>query len=166
MRFPRHLLLLGLGILLAACAGQAATPLPTAVPPSGPTGGDWAIGFVYEFPPSFWTEGEHRYAMVMSCPFIGPDPVEVGWNVFTVDANAPLAQSTVYLRAEGLTTEVFNPAYPAGQTINPAQRTTALLYAVGLSEEAVETAPETCEVLVLWDSAPVQPMTVQEPFRP
>lgn len=163
------LALLLVSMIAVACSGApAATPLPTAVPPADVAqgGGTWGIGFNTEFPGSFWQEGPHRYAFGIECPSLGTDPLMLGWNEFLVTGEAGLHPGGLYLRVEGLSTEEFIPIYPPGLAVHPTQKTTAVVYLVGVSEAFVNAAPESCDAVFLWDDGNVQNLITTEPFQP
>jgi hypothetical protein len=162
-------LLCAIGLAVTACSAPtptvAVTPLPTAVPPST-SPATWAIGFQHEFPPDFWNEGRHRYALYIKCP--GPDGANIStdWIYFQVSEDAQLQPSPVYLRLQGLSTEAFIPAYSSRLVIHPAQSTSAVAYLIGMPRDAVDAAMTECERYLFWDEGGRAILDPLEPFQP
>lgn len=179
-KWLRFFCLLPAMLLIIACAEQqplptatpAPTPLPTAVPPSGDVSqlqqddlGNWAIGFSHDFPGGFWAPGRHRYGFRIECSQLDYD-LGSDWQEFFVTDDVPAQPVTLYLRLGGLSGNEFAPVYLPEALLNPEQETTAVVYLVGLSEEAAKRARDSCDVLLGWDQRGAQVLEALEPFQP
>lgn len=157
-----------MGLALVACSGGASAenPVawPTAVPPSGDTGG-WGIGFQHEFPAGFWEAGKHRYAFLVHCPVLSPTDMPTEWRSFEVSEEAPLLTVPIYLRVGGLSMESLTPAYRSDIVVHPVQQTVAAVYFVDLPQETAERAATECEALFLWDDQNAYLLASMEPFE-
>lgn len=167
----RLLILCLLGLVLAACgpAAEAPTPLPTAVPPDLEPGGNWTIGFEYEFPAATFGEGPHRFRYLLHCPplgsVLGGDESATDWVYFEISEDAQLYPSPIYLRLHGLSTERLGLSYPSSGVFHPEQQFVAVMHYIGMPLSAVEMARTECETIIFWDETGHQGLTIQEPFE-
>jgi len=163
------LVLLIIGLILAACgpaATEVPTPLPTAVPPQvTDVGGDWAIGFQYEFPEGAFAEGTHRYRYLMHCPIFSAEDMNTDWLLFELSDEVELSPEPVYLRLSGLSSEPLSPAFLPTRTFHPDQKFIAVVHYIGLARLAAEQAASECELLIFWDSDRRQMLVPKEPFE-
>ena len=170
IRAQRSALLLTCLILLvlAACgpAPEVPTPLPTAVPPSGLTGESWTVSFQHEFPAGTFGLGEHRFALLIHCPFMGTEDTNTGWFGFEVSEEATNYPEPVYLRLHGLSREPFNASQMSTNLIHPDQQIVAIVHLVGLPAYVAERTGAGCEIVVFWDSMARQSLMPGEPFQP
>lgn len=172
----RQILLFGIlmGWVLMACNSQppiqAATPLPTAVPPeSMPAGedGGWTVGFRHEFGPNFWEEGMHQYGFHIQCAVPGFEKYGSDWISFEINDKAPEVEDvTVYLRIGGVTTEIFAPNYQQDVSFHSSMPTTAVVYFIGMTEETAQSLTTECDGIVSWDGNNTAQLIPSEPFQP
>jgi hypothetical protein len=148
--------LITLTLALTACGGRSLTPANVAPEP----GGNLAVSFTRQFPPGFWSEGEHAYRMVITCPTqqVGPPVVR-----FTVSADAPRVD-TVYLRFDGPGTNLLSPADLA--SVHPDDSTVAAVTLAGMTEEAANEAIARCHGTVVYDGLDPEPLEPGTPFSP
>ena len=144
---------------------QAATPLPTAVPPDSAAGGGYAVTFRYDFPDGYWHLGNHSYGFLNDCPESAYD-FSTEWLIFKVTEEVDPVHFPVYLRLNGLSVEPYSPAYMQEFVIHPDQATAAVVHLVGLSEEQAEEAQNECEMLIAWDRSLPKSMEAADIFRP
>ena len=144
---------------------EAATPLPTAVPPDGATGGGYAVTFRYEFPDSYWRLGDHSYGFLIECIELDYD-IGTEWLIFRATEEVELLSNPVFLRLNGLSIEPYSPVYMQQSVIHPDQSTTALVHLVGLSKEQAVGAQNECEMLIAWDRSLPESMEAADIFRP
>lgn len=163
------LVLVVLASILAACgpAAEVPTPLPTAVPPDLESdGGIWSLGFRYDFPGGVFGPGRHRYAFLFHCPVVYQEDMPSGWIDFEVSQDVAPQPEPVYLRLQGLSSDLYNPTYNTNRVIHPERPIVAVVYLVGLDRPAADLAAKECEVVVFWDSNGRHSLFAQEPFLP
>lgn len=151
--------------VLAACSAVSpptATPLPTAIPPSGEPGG-WAISFEHTFDRG-WGISDHRYQFLVHCPPALQEDLITDWIWFEVADSAQLAPGPVYMRINGLSYGILAPA--SIEVIHPDQQTVAVVTLLGLQESVAQIAIEDCQGLIRYDDKPPLNLTAGEPFRP
>jgi hypothetical protein len=167
MRHFKPILLI-LGLALVACSQASAEPdpfdLPTAIPPEvPPSRGAWAIPFIFVFPPTFWEQGQHQYAIDVDCPDGAGGDVQSQAHTIIVTEDAQIFDSPLYLRLYGPSTSLIGQ--PSGPFIHPEQTTIAAVTILGVSTESVDVVSSECEVRFFWDDQPPEFLSPQDPFR-
>lgn len=153
-------------LLLAACSDPeplAGIDLPPAEVPEEVELGGWAISFAREFEPGFWTEGSHVYILALVCPALG-DPLRTQPIFLEADGAQETLNEMIYVRLVGLSHLVLGPK--TVNSINPRQKTTAVLTSIGASANAAREAFETCQGAILIDGQDPLPLAPGEPFQP
>jgi hypothetical protein len=155
-------------LVLVACgpAPVVPTPLPTAIPPLGLTGESWAVSFQHEFPAGAFGLGEHRFAFLIHCPFMGTEDTNTGWYSFEISEEAAIHPEPVYMRLHGLSAEPFNQSQMSTNLIHPDQQIVAVIHLVGLPGYVAERTGAGCEIVVFWDAMARASLTPGEPFQP
>jgi hypothetical protein len=145
-----------LGSLASGCAGQALTPANVAPEPAG----FMAVSFTRTFDPGFWTEGEHAYRLVITCPArsVGPPPVS-----FFVSEHTERVD-TAYLRTDGPGTSPFSPADLS--SVHPDDTTVAIVTLAGMTESDAEDARNVCNGTIVYDGLDPEPLEPGRPFSP
>lgn len=145
-----------LGTLASACATQALTPANVAREPAG----FMAVSFTRTFDPGFWTEGEHAYRLVITCPArsVGPPPVSFWVSEHTERVN------TAYLRTDG---PGRNPLSPADlSSVHRDDTTVAVVTLAGMNEADAEDARKVCDGTIVYDGLDPEPLEPSQPFSP
>jgi hypothetical protein len=163
----RLLTLIVVGALaLTACSDPeplAGIDLPPAAVPDEVELGGWAVSFSLEFEPGFWQEGSHVYIMALVCEPLG-DPLSTQPVFLEANSSQEVFDETIYVRLVGLSHLVLGPK--TLNSINPQQKTKAILTSIGASATAAQEAFDTCQGAILIDGADPRPMSPEEPFRP
>lgn len=136
-----------------ATAAPTATLLPIIDAPTNTPAPRWIVTYEHRFDPDLLTAGGHEYEMGVSCPAGFGTGTYHG--SFTISANAPLQQSRVYIRPNG----IWDSAVGGNRlnAINTDQTVGAALSLRYDTLEQAETARENCKVSVGLDlSQPVR----------
>jgi hypothetical protein len=156
----------GVLLLVVACSqpdSLEGIDLPPASIPDDIDSAQWAVPFSHDFGPGFWDQGPHAYQLFLDCPEIEEGETQSEVILFAADEDLPTLDDAVRLRLAGLSTTTMGP--PDLRFVSTEQDTTALITAVGLSEEQVDAAAD-CEGEVFWDEGESAPLLPREPFRP
>ncbi len=145
-----------LGTLASGCASQALTPANVAPEPAG----FMAVSFTRTFEPGFWTDGEHAYRLVITCPArsVGPPPVS-----FSVSAQSDRVD-TAYLRTDGPGRSPLSPADLS--SVHPDDTTVAVVTLAGMTQADAENARQVCNGTVVYDALDPEPLEPSHPFSP
>ncbi len=145
-----------LGTLAAGCASEALTPANVAPQPAG----FMAVSFTRTFEPGFWTEGEHAYRLVITCPArsVGPPPVS-----FAVSKDTERVD-TAYLRPDGPGTSPLSPSDLS--SVNPDDTTVAIVTLAGMTSTDAEDARNACTGTIVYDGLDPEPLEPSLPFSP
>lgn len=135
-------------------------PCPTQTPPEE----NWAVTFIYHFPPYFWSSGTHQYTFEHICPNVPDDSGNYGskTNNFDVTTNAPVLAGEVYLRLNGLRDGPLE-GQPI-ESINPAQPTAAAFNWINGTFADIELHAKDCRITISWDGGAPQALTPGELF--
>lgn len=164
--FGMRAMLVATLLLVAGCAQREplqGIDLPPASMPDDIDSAQWAIAFAHDFGPGFWEQGPHAYQLFLDCPATDETSAESDVILFVAGSDVDTLDDPVHLRLAGLSTTALGP--PNMKSVSTDQNTRALITAIGLSDEQVETA-ETCEGIVYWDDGKSAPLQPGEPFRP
>ena len=123
----------------------------------------WAVPYVRDFPPGFWTPGRHVYALVFTC---GPgDSLAEATHDFEVSEGISAVAGILYLRLQGIFVDPLVRFSPI-DTIRTAQPTAASVTRTGLSETQVAVTLEHCSATVSWDGGPAVSLYAGDPYQP
>ncbi len=153
-------------LLLSACGSEAelsGIDLPLAEAPENVEGSGWGLPFLAEFPSGFWEEGGHRYRFVIDCPVLG-EKLESTSRDFQVSSLTPTLSDPVYIRLSGLSHDILQPTFSG--SFSPTQDTIAAVTYMGISDEAVAEATDSCTGLIEFDGDQSAEMLPGKPFRP
>jgi hypothetical protein len=145
-----------LGTLASGCAGGALTPANVAPEPAG----FMAVSFTRTFDPGFWTEGEHAYRLVITCPArsVGPPPV-----TFRVSEQSERVE-VAYLRTDGPGRSPLSPADLS--SVHPDDTTVAVVTLAGMTEDDADNARDACAGTIVYDGLDPESLDPGEPFSP
>lgn len=160
-------LAVALALLLAACAEPisplAGIDLPPASMPDEIEPSAWSISFSHEFGELFWIEGEHAYQLSLDCPQIMDEALNTPPILFNV-VRLALPSEHVYLRLGGLSETRIGPINVGA--FAPVQPTSAIVSIIGIPEDDLAMAFDSCAGEVTWDLEGSAPLLPGEPFKP